>query len=124
MKKSHLSHLAWAFVAITAFVIGSQLTSPEESKEANSSNSPSSRLSSRSNPNQGSLSDEDKARAKSSRRSASSSAEATVLTDADINALRDEGRDMACYVQGMESANCLVRDGKDVREVGVWLFPG
>ncbi|WP_323762200.1 hypothetical protein [Maricaulis sp.] len=46
------------------------------------------------------------------------------LTDADINALRDEGRDMACYIQGLESANCLVRDGKDVREIGVWLFPG
>lgn len=46
------------------------------------------------------------------------------LTDADINALRAEGRDMACYIQGMESANCLVREGKDVREVGLMLFPG
>ncbi|WP_417478815.1 hypothetical protein [Maricaulis maris] len=46
------------------------------------------------------------------------------LTDADINALRAEARDMACYVQGLESANCLVRDGKDVREIGLMLFPG
>ncbi|RKR00386.1 hypothetical protein [Maricaulis maris] len=46
------------------------------------------------------------------------------LTDADINTLRAEARDMACYVQGMESANCLVRDGNGVREIGLMLFPG
>ncbi len=46
------------------------------------------------------------------------------LTQADIDALRTEGRDMACYIQGMESAMCLLRDGDGVREIGVWLFPG
>ncbi len=46
------------------------------------------------------------------------------LSDADIDALRDEARAMACYVQGFESANCLVRDGKTVREIGLMLFPG
>lgn len=46
------------------------------------------------------------------------------LTDADIDTLRAEARDMACYVQGMESAMCLVREGEGVREIGVWLFPG
>lgn len=46
------------------------------------------------------------------------------LTQADIDALRTRGLDMACYIQGMESANCLLRDGDGVREIGVWLFPG
>ncbi|WP_297732687.1 hypothetical protein [uncultured Maricaulis sp.] len=46
------------------------------------------------------------------------------LTETDINTLRTEARDMACYVQGMESANCLVREGDGVREIGLMLFPG
>ncbi|WP_203294907.1 hypothetical protein [Maricaulis parjimensis] len=46
------------------------------------------------------------------------------LTEADIDALRDQDLPMACYVQGMESANCLIREGEGVREIGLWLFPG
>jgi hypothetical protein len=46
------------------------------------------------------------------------------LTRDDIDELRTMGHDMACYIQGMESAMCLLRDGDGVREIGVWLFPG
>ncbi|MFY0638132.1 hypothetical protein [Maricaulis maris] len=46
------------------------------------------------------------------------------VTDAEIDTLREEAREMACIVQGLESALCLVREGEGVREVGVWLFPG
>ena len=46
------------------------------------------------------------------------------LTDADISALRSQGLDTACYVQGMESALCLVKEGDTLRPIGVQLFPG
>ncbi len=92
MKKNLRFHLVWALIAVTAFVIGAQLTSSDESKNTSSSKTPSTQLSTRSNTNPSTSSEEGKARIKSSRRSVDSSNRPTILNDADIAELGQEFR--------------------------------
>lgn len=91
MKKNLIHHLIWALVAVTAFVVGSQLTKPDESKTASPSKSASPRLSDRQSENPDSSPGEKKARTKSSRTS-STSDQPTILSDADIAELGEEFR--------------------------------
>jgi|TARA_B110000881_G_scaffold217288_1_gene234458 hypothetical protein len=91
MKKNLIHHLIWALVAVTAFVVGSQLTKPDESKTASPSKSASTRLSDRQSENPDSSPGEKKARTKSSRTS-STSDQPTILSDADITELGEEFR--------------------------------
>ncbi|MGJ8695230.1 MAG: hypothetical protein ACSHYF_02870 [Verrucomicrobiaceae bacterium] len=48
MKKTHLHHLVWAAVALTAFLLGSQMTQPTESSPPTSSDNSPTRVSDRS----------------------------------------------------------------------------